>query len=106
LPDANSYLDSTLFKIRGYIGITSPVDEDEWNVDSTDHVIHWTKRGPVTNVNVYYQYNMGAGWSGYTGNKINTDSIPAENGPTTGCPWTIPNHITDRAPLPERTLSP
>jgi hypothetical protein len=88
--DSDSKLISGVFKIRGYLGITSPVLGDEWDVDS-NKTIYWEKRGPVADVNVYYQYNGG----GYTDNKINVSPIPAADGQTIGCPWTIPDNISD-----------
>ncbi len=88
--DPNSILTSGIFKIRGNIEITSPVANDNWNVADTTKSIKWTYTGPIQNVNVYYSYDG----SDYLVNKINTNPVPASQGPT-GIPWTIPDHISN-----------
>ncbi|MFC1621415.1 hypothetical protein ACFL2G_03825 [Candidatus Omnitrophota bacterium] len=97
--DGTSILESGLFKIRGYIEVTSPDEDSEWDVNSPKTVT-WIKRGPVSNVDIYYKYDGGD----YTGNDIATD-IPAANG-TTGESWSIPNHISNNVQVKVVTTDP
>jgi hypothetical protein len=106
--DPNSILESGLFKIRGYIEVTDPESTDEWDVDS-GQTIYWDKRGPVTDCNVYWKAtDLGSAHDEYTdtGHKINTLAIPAVDGATVGCPWTIPDAISTNVQVKVVTSDP
>ncbi|MFC1807952.1 hypothetical protein ACFL0T_06260, partial [Candidatus Omnitrophota bacterium] len=70
------------FKIRGYLGVTSPAGTESWIVDTT-HDVTWDVKGPVADVNIFYTYDTSDPI------QINQAPIPSNQG-STGFEWTIP----------------
>ncbi|MFA5146887.1 MAG: hypothetical protein WC515_05925, partial [Candidatus Omnitrophota bacterium] len=100
-PEINS-TSNTSFIIRGKVDLTRPDDANEnWRVGGT-YPITWTKKGNVTNLNIYYSSNGGTSWSKINPNPIDASlgiynwTINATTTPTTSAKISV-NYTLDEA---------
>jgi len=101
--NANSYKDSSPFKIKGHLTVNAPNGAEEWVVDETNHNITWTYRGTIGNVILKYSidnfssntwtiadavspYASAVGWTGAESSNGSLGSGYFN--------WTIPDHVS------------